>query len=84
MTKTKKTWDLISDGKRKSTIDEIIYFFKKEKDEDIGNIHAEELLDLILENAAIEIYNKGVEDSKRLVKEKIETLELDIDSLLKK
>ncbi len=82
MSEIKRKWDLLSKEKRKSVIDEIIRFFENERDEEIGMLAAEEVLDCVLENAALEIYRSGVEDSKKLLQKKFEDLSIDLDVLM--
>jgi uncharacterized protein (DUF2164 family) len=80
----KRKWDLLPKEKRKSSIDEIITFFKQERGEALGIIAAEDILDFFLQDIGTEIYNKGVEDSKELLKKQFEDLEIDLDLLLNK
>jgi len=75
---------LISEEKRKSIIKEIITFFKDERDEEIGIIAAEEILNFFLQNLGPEIYNKGIEDARQFLKTSFEDLELDMEVSLKK
>jgi uncharacterized protein (DUF2164 family) len=84
MTKIKRDWDLISDEKRKESIDDIIHFFKNERDEEIGIIAAEKILDHFLKTVGIQIYNKSVEESIIFLKNRFESLEIDMRALLKK
>jgi len=84
MKEIKRKWDLLPKAKRKSLIEEIITFFKQERDEKLGVIAAEDILDFFLQNMAEDIYNKGVEDSKELLKKRFEDLEVDLDLLLNK
>ena len=84
MSKITRQWPMLSEEKRKKFIDEIITFFKQKRDEDIGVIAGEEVLDFFLENISEEIYNKGVGDSKELLKKRFADLEFDLDLLLKK
>ena len=83
MVKVKRNWDLISEEQRKANIEEIINFFQNERDEEIGIIAAEDLLDFCLQTVGMEIYNKGIEDSKNFIKTRFEDLELDIESFKK-
>lgn len=83
MAKVKRNWDLISEEQRKANIEEIINFFQNERDEEIGIIAAEDLLDFFLQTVGMEIYNKGIKDSKIFIKTRFEDLELDIESLKK-
>jgi len=77
-----RKWDMIPKEKRQTLIKEIITFFKDERDEEIGMIAAEDILDFFLKNTAEDIYNKGVEDSKKLLKERFNDIEVDLDLLL--
>lgn len=84
MLSTKKPWDLLTEEQRNSAIKDIIDFYQTELDEEIGIIAAGELLDMFLQTSGIFLYNKGVEDSKELLKSKIEELTIDIEATLKK
>lgn len=80
----KRKSDPLSKEKRKSSIEEIITFFHQTRNEEIGVIAAEDILDFFLQNIGPDIYNKGVEDSKKLLKTQFENLEVDLDLLLNK
>ena len=84
MSKIKRSWDLISDEKRKEYIRELIEFFQVERDEEIGMIAAENILDHFLQNVGINLYNNGIEESITFLRERFESLELDMESILKK
>lgn len=84
MKEIKRKWDLLSKEKKESCIQEIITFFKQERDEEIGVIAAEDVLDFFLQNIGPTIYNKGVEDSKEQLKKSFEDLEVDLELLLNK
>ena len=81
---TKRNWDIISDDKRRKYISELIGFFEIERDEKIGIIAAEKILDHFLQNLGTQLYNKGVEDSMGFFKEYLENLELNMELTLKK
>ena len=84
MVEIKRNWDLLSEEKRKTSIDEIIYFFDTERNEKIGNIASEQLLDQFLQTIGLELYNKGIEDSTLFLKERFDNVILDMESLLVK
>jgi len=84
MAKVRKSLSLLSEEKRRKSINDIIIFFKSERDEEIGMIAAEKILDHFLETVGIQLYNKGVEDSRDFIGERIESLEFDMESFLKK
>jgi uncharacterized protein (DUF2164 family) len=80
----RRSWDPLAEEKRKAAIEAIIRFFSTERDEQIGVIAAEDLLEMLLQNVASEIYNRGVEDARRAIKERMESVDIDIDALLRK
>ncbi len=75
-------WNRLGEEQRKAAINDLIYFFEKERDEKIGVIAAGQLLDFFLEYVGSEIYNKGVIDSKRTIEKRLEDLNYDLDDLL--
>ena len=78
----KRKWDLLTKEKRDNSIKEIIHHFKTEKDEDIGVIAAGDFLDFFLQLIGEDIYNKGIEDSKNLLKQRFEDLDIDLELLI--
>ncbi len=84
MKNVKRSWNLIPDEKRNASIQEIIDFFEEERDEKIGIIAAESILDFFLQAIGMDLYNKGVEDSRNFMKSRFDDLELDMEALLKK
>ena len=83
MAGTKRNWDLISDDQRKSSIEGLVTFFKTERDEQIGIVAAEQILDFILSELATTIYNKGVEDARCALQKRSEDLEIDLNLLIR-
>ncbi len=81
MSTAKRKWDRISDEKRKEVIDQLILYFKNERDESIGVVAAEQLLNFFLESTGGEIYNKGLEDAKSALEKRLEEYRYDIDEL---
>lgn len=82
MSDLKRKWDRISDEKRQSTIDDLIYFFESERNEKIGVLAAEQLLDFFLENVGPDVYNKGISDAKSTIEKRVEDLQFDMDDLM--
>ncbi len=62
----------------KETKQQIIFdiqkYFSDERDEQIGNLSAELLLQFIIEKVGPAIYNQGIHDAHSFVSEKIEEL----------
>lgn len=84
MTTVKRSWDIISDEKRKAVITDIINYFECERNEKVGVVAAEEILDFMLQSFGPDLYNKGVEDSLTFIKERFHNLEIDMGAILKK
>ena len=82
MTNVPRKFDVLTKEKKEKLIKEIITYFKEEKDEEIGVIAAEDLLDFFLEELTPEIYNKGVADAKTVIKQNFDNLEIDLDVLM--
>ena len=61
---------------------EIVGFFENERDEEIGVIAAGEVLEFVLEKLGGTIYNKGVRDTKKLIRSRMEDFDVDIEALI--
>lgn len=81
---TKKNKFDLTPVAREKYINEIIAYFQDERGEEIGVIAAGNTLDFILDLTAEEIYNKGVADAKKILKEKLVDIEIELDSLTSK
>lgn len=77
-----KAINLTSDEKNR-LIKEIQDFFYTERDEQIGVIAAEVVLDFFLETLGKTIYNKSLIDTKNWFTEHLENLDADFDLLYK-
>jgi uncharacterized protein (DUF2164 family) len=64
----------VTKERRSEMIAEIKNFFLKEREEEIGDLAAGIILDFILEKIAPELYNQGVDDSYRYIKDAAEDL----------
>ncbi len=80
---SKEPLDLLSKERRQTLIKEIITYFKVEREEEIGVIAAEEVLDFFVEGLGKDLYNKGITDAKASVKNCMENMEVDLDLLFK-
>lgn len=84
MTDAKRSWDLLSDETRKKAIKEIIAFFQTERDEEIGQLAADSLLDFFIEKIGPQLYNQGIDDAKDSLRKEIENIEVEMDILKKR
>lgn len=74
----------MSKEKREKLVQEIITYFKKDRDVDMGIIAAEDTLDFFLDALCPEIYNKAVQDAKNTVKQSFDDLDVNLDLLFNK
>ncbi len=77
-----RKWEKLSEEQKRAAIDDIIYFFEKERNEKIGVIAAGEILNFFQENIGQELFKKGVADAKRALEKRLEDLNFDLDDLL--
>ncbi|MGL4392766.1 MAG: DUF2164 domain-containing protein [Fusobacteriaceae bacterium] len=55
-------------------IREIQFFFKTERDEEIGNLAAEIVLDFVSNKLGKNFFNKGVRDARKFMLEKLDEI----------
>ncbi|HPU63254.1 MAG TPA: DUF2164 domain-containing protein [Mobilitalea sp.] len=73
----------LSNEEKKQLIQDIIYFFETERDEKLGIIGSEMILDFFLDSLGPVIYNKALDDAKRWFDKRFEDIEADYYSLYK-
>lgn len=76
------TFDFSPEEKKKIQ-EEIIYFFQEEREEDLGIIGAETILDFFLDVLGETIYNKALDDVKLWLTRNVENMESDYYALYK-
>lgn len=82
MSKTKRSWERLTDEEKQIAKEELIQFFDRERNEKIGVIAAEEIINFFLQSVGTKLYNKGLIDAKTAIKNRIEELNYDIDDLI--
>ncbi len=78
----KRKWDISSDELRKKCVQEVITRVDEQKDYQFGVVAADEVIDIVLQNLAPDIYNSAIADANKLLKKKLDDLEVEIDLLL--
>lgn len=58
-------------------LSDIQRFFYEERDEEIGSLAAENVLEFFKKHLGPHFYNEGIRDSKKMMDEKLATLEED-------
>ena len=64
----------IEKRKKVEMINEIILYFKKERDEEIGELSAELFLDFFIKKIAPEFYNIGIQDAMAYMNQSVEDM----------
>jgi uncharacterized protein (DUF2164 family) len=82
MSRVKRNWERLTDEEKKMAKEELILFFKNKRDEQIGIIAAEEIINFFLQSVGSKLYNKGVTDAKKVIENRIEELNFDLDDLI--
>jgi uncharacterized protein (DUF2164 family) len=73
----------ITKDERNRYIEKIVGFFENERDEEIGIIAAESVLDFFLEDIGNGIYNKALNDARKWFTEKMDDANIDFNQLYK-
>ncbi len=83
MTTIKRKGDLLSKESKDNAIKEIIHYFSTERSEEIGVIAAEDMLHFFLQTCGEDIYRKGVQHTRVVLRQNLDNLETDLDLLSK-
>jgi len=81
MNQKRQKLDFVSEEKKMACLKEIVAFFRDERGEEIGFVAAEKVLDFFLQNIGDEIYKKAINDAKKMLKERMEDLDIELDVL---
>lgn len=73
----------LSKEEKKTLMEEIKYFFLEERNEKIGIIASEYVLNFFLNNLGKHIYNKGLDDARIWYENRMENLEADYYAMYK-
>jgi uncharacterized protein (DUF2164 family) len=73
----------LTDEEKKHMLEDIKYYFATERDEDLGIIASESILDFFLDTLGKHIYNKALDDSKLWYNRRMEDVEAEFYSLYK-
>jgi len=79
MRKTKLNF--ASEEERRAYLKAIIAFFHDERSEEIGIVGAEKVLEFFFQTFGEEIYQKAIRDVRNVLKERADSLEVELDLL---
>jgi uncharacterized protein (DUF2164 family) len=73
----------LTNEEKNQLLQEIVYYFETERDEKLGIIGSEKILDFFMDTLGVFIYNRALDDSKRWFDKRMEDVEADFYSLYK-
>ncbi|MBH1941520.1 DUF2164 domain-containing protein [Mobilitalea sibirica] len=73
----------LSSEEKKQLLEEIVYYFETERDEKLGIIGSENILDFFMDTLGCYIYNKALDDTKLWYSKRMEDIEGDFYALYK-
>lgn len=73
----------LTDEEKKHLLEDIKYYFATERDEDLGILASEGILDFFMETLGKHIYNKALDDAKLWYGRHMEDVEADYYTLYK-
>ena len=82
MSSARKSWDRLPEDQKDIVKNQLIRFFDKELDEEIGVIAAESILNFFLQQVGPTLYNQGVSDAKLALEKRMDDLNYDLDDLI--
>ena len=71
----------LSPEQKKQFLEEIVYYFETERDEKLGIIASENILDFFMDNLGRIVYNKALDDAKMWYTKRMEDVEADYYAL---
>lgn len=76
-----RKWDLASKEIQDKCVNEVITRIEEIGDDQVGFVAAQDIIDIVTENLAPEIYNKAIVDSKKLLEDRMNDMEAELDLL---
>jgi uncharacterized protein (DUF2164 family) len=83
MSKVKREWDILTPETKEKAVKEIMGYFLDERNEEMGIIAAEDILDFFLQNTGKYVYNKAIDDAKGLLLKQLEETDIAFEVLKK-
>lgn len=77
----KRKWDVANEEAQKKCVDEVIARVDELETTEIGVIAAQDIIDIVIENLAPDIYNAGVADAQKVIQKKLQDIEVDLQML---
>ena len=72
-----------STAEKDAMINKIQAYFERELDQEIGQFDAEFLIDFVAKDLGSYFYNRGLDDARRVLEQRIQTIDDDLYALQK-
>ena len=76
-----RKWDSKDEARQRKCIDEVIARIDDIGDSSVGIIAAQDIIDIVTQNLAPEIYNTGLNDARKLISAKLADIDIDLGAL---
>lgn len=77
-----RKWDIEDTETNRKCIEEVISRIQEIENPDaVGMIAAQDVIDIVKEHLAPALYNKGLNDARKVIEGKLEDVQVDIDAL---
>lgn len=73
----------LTSEEKNQLLQEIVYYFETEREEKLGIIGSEKILDFFMDSLGVFIYNRALDDAKRWHDKRMEDVEADYYTLYK-
>lgn len=77
----KRKWDISSKELRKKCNDEVLARIEEQDGANFGVLATDEIIDIVLQNLAPDIYNLGIKDAKKLIQDRLADIDVELDLL---
>jgi uncharacterized protein (DUF2164 family) len=77
----KRKWDIPDDEAQKKCINDVITRVEEIENLQVGVIAAQDIIDIVTEHLGPEIYRAGVRDARKVMQERAQDAEIDLDLL---
>ena len=78
---TIRKWDIVDKQTQDKCISEVITRVEEIEDNQVGLIAAQDIIDIVAENLGPEIYNKAIKDATKLLDDRMNDLQTELDLL---
>ena len=82
--KNEREIGILTKDARERCVKEIVAYFLDERNEEIGIVAAESVLDFVLDKIGPEIYNRAIDDSKGVLSDQLESAVVELEILKRK